>query len=99
MAADEGAILAGPGLNIDLLNSAFVGEVEPTCYITFSEQQLNSFRTASQEGGAGKAFGTRLKAVFNNIPMNARLFVTTRDVPNPNSSGLKAVSVALETGE
>jgi hypothetical protein len=87
------------GLNIDLLNSAFVGEVEPTCYITFNELHLNSFKTPLQEGREGTAFGTRLKAVFNNIPVNARLFVTTRDVPNLNSSAIKAVSVALETGE
>jgi hypothetical protein len=55
--------------------------------IQFREQQQAAFKTAAQETGSFVAAGFgaatnggRLRAVFNNIPANVALFVTTRDV-------------------
>ncbi len=73
--------------NGDLFSDATKTNQTISGNIQFREQQQAAFKTAAQEAGSFVAAGfgaatngTRLRSVFNGIPANVALFVTTRDV-------------------
>lgn len=74
-----------------------------TLNIKFAEGFTNAFRTRTGENGtvladlpaplnrAGLAdHGTRLRAVFSNVPTGVEIFVTTQQVPQGTSPGMEA---------
>ncbi len=74
-----------------------------TFNIKFAEGFSSAFRPQAGENGmvidtlppplnrAGRAdHGTRLRAVFSNIPTGVAIFVTTREVPQGTSAGVEA---------
>ncbi len=87
------------GINDSLVRDASRGNAATSFYATFSEQQPSAFKTQAQESGLESVTGTRLKAVFNHIPANVLVFVTTRDVPSFGDSSVKAVLIPGEVGD
>ncbi|MSV27772.1 MAG: hypothetical protein EXQ52_03380 [Bryobacterales bacterium] len=74
--------------NSDLFSDATKTNQTLSGNVQFREQQQAAFKTAAQEAGSFvvpatfgvPTNGTRVRTVFNNIPANVALFVTTRDV-------------------
>jgi hypothetical protein len=87
------------GLNVTLLSDPNTRQAITNFYVGFAEQYRGAFSPRAREPGSGKVTGTRLKVVFNNIPVNVRIFVTTRDVPPPDGHIAKAVLVSSEKEE
>ena len=88
--------------NNDLFSDATKTNRAISGNIQFREQQQAAFKTAAQEAGSFVAAGfgaptngTRLRSVFNGVPANVALFVTTRDVAL-GTSGFSLTARKLE---
>ncbi len=78
-------------LNTQLLGHSSASGVSMTLYLQFCELIPNSFKTAAEEG-AGADSGTKLWVKFH-LPYieGAQIFVTSRSMSLPGTSGPKAV--------
>jgi hypothetical protein len=75
------------------------GNAAANLYISFFEYQPGAFKTRAEESGIGTVTaGTRLKAVFNNIPEGVSVCVTTRNTPVIGDASVKAILIPSETG-
>jgi len=103
------SIFTCQGINTSFTGTQTLSPDTSTFTVRFEEQQPTAFKVFAREAApvsptiavsgfpAGVGFptnGTRLRSVFSNIPTNARLFVTTRDIASGTNPFLAGTPIA-----
>lgn len=82
-----------PGAGANSGQGNTLTQTVPGTYFTESGLETNSFLGSGGQVAGLADFGTRLKAVFNNIPSGVRVFVSFGNVQGSNAAGGVAGSV------